>query len=82
MQSSGLGSDYMEKVIIEKMNLDKLQKSINELRDVLNEICASTEETENSSEKLYVSQCLDKLIVEYMNKINRNTAEDLLSKEA
>lgn len=82
MQSSGLGSDYMEKVIIEKMNLDKLQKSINELRDVLNEICASTEETENSSEKLYVSQCLDELIVEYMNKINRNTAEDLLGKEA
>lgn len=70
----------MEKILIEKMNLDKLQKSINELRDVLNEICASADENENADAKLFVSRCLDELIVEYMNIISNKTEGDILDR--
>ena len=47
---------------------------INKLRDVLNEMCSTIDETEARIETLIVSQQLDQLIVEYMNikRINVN----------
>lgn len=52
------------------MKLDKLDRQINELREVLNEICATFEDDEVSSKRLLISQCLDELIVEYMKEQN------------
>ena len=47
---------------------------INKLRDVLNEMCSTIDETEARMETLIVSQQLDELIVEYMSikRINVN----------
>ncbi|PRR83637.1 Spo0E family sporulation regulatory protein-aspartic acid phosphatase [Clostridium vincentii] len=50
--------------------IDKVQlkRDIEELRDVLNEICATDEDTEQLKKRLSVSKKMDKLIVKYMNK--------------
>lgn len=66
----------MNKIIIKNISIEKLQKCINELRDVLNELCVSSEETETNNEKLIVSQYLDELIVEYMNRLNKNAKKN------
>lgn len=50
--------------------LTKLDKQINELRDDLNEICATFEDDEVKSKKLIISQYLDELIVQYMKELN------------
>ncbi|AWK51821.1 GGDEF domain-containing protein [Clostridium beijerinckii] len=54
----------------EEYNKDKklsiLNYKIQELRDVLNEMCISSDETEDYRETLKISQDLDELIVEYM----------------
>ncbi len=47
---------------------DKLEKNIDELRAVLNKICISAKSTKELEERLVVSERLDKLIVEYMNR--------------
>ena len=69
----------MRREIIEHYDIEELNKNINELRDVLNEICVTTkyaeeadeaEETENINKRLLASQLLDQLIVKYMNKEN------------
>lgn len=63
----------MNKIIIDSMKLDKLDeldKYIDDLRDVLNEICVTIDETDGANEKLIVSQFLDELIVEYMKQIS------------
>jgi hypothetical protein len=54
-----------------QLTLDKLNKNIEELRDVLNEICCTVEENKNSEERLIVSKCLDELIVDYMKELNK-----------
>ncbi|MHC1683605.1 MAG: hypothetical protein AB6733_11705 [Clostridiaceae bacterium] len=65
----------MEKEFIEGVSIKKLEERINEIREVLNEICVTVEETaeEDKSEKLNrrlsVSQYLDELIVQYMKEI-------------
>jgi len=50
----------------------KLKACINTLRDVLNEICCTINESEVDIKKLDVSYQLDKLIVEYMNLKDSN----------
>jgi len=44
----------------------KLETSIDTLRDILNEMCCTIDEREVNIEKLTISQQLDRLIVEYM----------------
>lgn len=46
---------------------EKLEASINTLRDVLNEMCCTISESEENITRLIVSCQLDELIVEYMN---------------
>lgn len=45
-----------------------IKRDIEELRDVLNEICAVEEGRKVSKKRLILSQQLDQLIVAYMNK--------------
>ena len=45
---------------------DQLKKNIEELRDILNEICVIHEGMEKDDKTLIISQRLDKLIVKYM----------------
>lgn len=52
--------------------LDRLKDQIDELREILNAICAASDGDEARDDVLMISQCLDGLIVEYMNCINAN----------
>ena len=61
----------MNKEINEDLDKEELKKHIGELRDILNEICATDEGTEGLKKRLIVSQNLDQLIVEYMSKNNQ-----------
>lgn len=54
------------------LELARLNKNIEELRDILNEICCTIDESENDKERLSISKCLDDLIVEYMRELNKN----------
>lgn len=47
-------------------DLDSINKQIEDLRDILNEVAADSESSPNKV--LEISQQLDKLIVEYMKK--------------
>ena len=61
----------MEEEIIKHLDEENLISCINALRDVLNEMCCTIDESEPSIEKLIVSRKLDQLIVEYMSLKNR-----------
>ena len=52
--------------IHEVLHKEKLENCINNLRDVLNEMCCLLDEGEVNIEKLNVSRQLDAFIVEYM----------------
>ncbi|AWK51500.1 hypothetical protein DIC82_10860 [Clostridium beijerinckii] len=54
----------------EHLDKEELEKHICELREVLNEICATAEDAEGLKQRLIVSQRMDRLIVQYMNKYN------------
>ena len=56
----------MDKVTIDSITEEYLKQRINNLRDVLNEICSTNSDTED---KLIVSRDLDELIVQYMREI-------------
>lgn len=45
-----------------------IKRDMEELREVLNEICATEEGNQTSKKRLVVSQQLDQLIIAYMNK--------------
>lgn len=66
-------SKEKEKTIDEETNKQKklsiLNYKIQELRNILNEMCISSEETEEYKETLKISQDLDELIVEYMKNV-------------
>jgi hypothetical protein len=53
------------------LELEKINKNIEELRDILNEICCTITEGEKDKERLTVSEALDELIVQYMKEINK-----------
>lgn len=66
----------MKKEAMVDLRLEKLNEQINELREILNEICITSEGSGISTEILAVSQYLDELIVEYMNNIGVDNNED------
>ena len=61
----------MEAEINKEVNESQLKKDIEELRDILNEICVIHEEIDNSDKTLIISQRLDKLIVKYMIEMKK-----------
>lgn len=58
----------MEAKIINEIHKGQLKKDIEELRDILNEICVINEKIANEGKTLLISQRLDELIVKYMNE--------------
>ncbi|WP_035796458.1 aspartyl-phosphate phosphatase Spo0E family protein [Clostridium akagii] len=56
----------MNPEMIGHINNDELKNDINELRDVLNEMCALAENAEDMEKIVVVSQQMDTLIVKYM----------------
>lgn len=53
-----------------KIKLSKLSKQIDELREILNEVCCTLDEDAPNGHRLHISQCLDELIVAYMKEMN------------
>jgi two-component system, cell cycle response regulator len=53
------------------LELEKINKRIEELRETLNEMCCTAAEDGKDKERLMVSMDLDELIVEYMREINK-----------
>ena len=53
------------------IKLSKLNKQINEIREILNEACCTLQAGEINPDRLIISECLDELIVEYMKEINK-----------
>lgn len=60
-----------EKVEQKDIKLSKLNRQINEVREILNEICCTVDITE--TDRLIISQYLDNLIVKYMKELNCNS---------
>jgi hypothetical protein len=60
------GGRFMNKVTLHNTTMENLTNRINNLREVLNEICCADSNIEMKEERLAVSRSLDKLIVEYM----------------
>ena len=56
----------MKREVNGNLDKDELKKYIDELRAVLNEICATTENLKGLEKRLLISQHLDDAIVEYM----------------
>jgi len=52
------------------IKLSKLNIQINEVREILNEICCTVDTTKAVNDRLTISQYLDELIVEYMKELN------------
>ena len=61
----------MKRQTNEDMDKEEIAKNIDELRDVLNEICATAQGTEELEKRLIVSELLDQLIVKYMTENNQ-----------
>ena len=60
----------MKKTEMDNIDIKKLSDRINEIRDILNQICCTLDENEDKEEILKVSEYLDVLIVEYMKHTN------------
>jgi hypothetical protein len=58
----------MDKKIIDYIDKEKLKNSIDELRDVLNKICVTVEDSDALKSRLAISQLMDQLIVKYMTQ--------------
>jgi diguanylate cyclase (GGDEF)-like protein len=52
------------------IKISELNKQINEIRDILNEVCCTIDGSETKRDVLTISQYLDELIVEYMKELN------------
>ncbi|MFL0270226.1 aspartyl-phosphate phosphatase Spo0E family protein [Candidatus Clostridium radicumherbarum] len=61
----------MDKTESKYLQLNRLNEGIEELREVLNEICSTVEESEKDKKRLTISKNLDELIVEYMKELNK-----------
>jgi hypothetical protein len=59
----------MNKVTLDNFTIKDLDNRINNLRDVLNEICCTELNTELKKQRLLVSRELDELIVKYMKEL-------------
>ena len=60
----------MNKLTLDNITIEELNNRINDLRDVLNEICCTDPNTEAQEERLNISRYLDELIVKYMKEIS------------
>ena len=63
------GGVYMNKVTLQNMTMEDITDRINNLREVLNEMCCADSDAQTQRERLAVSRSLDDLIVEYMKEI-------------
>lgn len=63
----------MENMQIDIIDIEELTNRIDEVRDVLNEICITIDENENKEDILNVSEYLDRLIVAYMKQIHNKS---------
>ena len=61
----------MSSLTLDNITLEELNKRINDLRDILNEICCTDQNTELQEERLNISRNLDVLIVKYMKELGR-----------
>lgn len=61
----------MEKMTLDNIALEKLNNRINDLRDVLNEVCCTDSNYEEQEERLAISRDLDELIIKYMNELGK-----------
>ena len=61
----------MSILTLDNITMEELNKRINDLRDILNEICCTDQNTELQEERLNTSRNLDELIVKYMKGIGR-----------
>ena len=59
----------MRSLTLDNITMEDLNKRINDLRDILNEICCTEQNTEVQDKRLITSRNLDDLIVKYMKKI-------------
>jgi two-component system, cell cycle response regulator len=61
-----------EKISIENKNLKllRIKNQIDELRETLNEVCCTLDEGKSNPDRLFISECLDELIVKYMKEFN------------
>lgn len=59
----------MKEVEIHNIDIEELSQKINEVRDVLNEVCCTLDENQNNEDVLKVSEYLDQLLVEYMRQV-------------
>ena len=60
----------MRNLTIDNITMEALNNRINELRDILNELCYLDQDKEIQEERLITSRKLDELIVEYMKGID------------
>ncbi|MGH4125029.1 MAG: hypothetical protein ACREV6_19100 [Clostridium sp.] len=61
----------MSNLTLDNITMEELNKRINDLRDILNEICCTDSNTDVEEERLVTSRSLDKLIVKYMMGIKK-----------
>ncbi|WP_297422020.1 GGDEF domain-containing protein [Clostridium sp.] len=58
------------------IKISELNRHINEVREVLNEVCCTINTNETINDRLVISQYLDELIVRYMKELNhKNTGK-------
>ncbi|MBW9155712.1 aspartyl-phosphate phosphatase Spo0E family protein [Clostridium tagluense] len=61
----------MSNLTLDNITMEDLNRRINDLRDILNEICCTDQNADGEDERLAASRSLDKLIVEYMMGIGK-----------
>lgn len=59
----------MSNLTLDNITIEDLKQRINDLRDILNEICCTEQNMEVIEERLITSRYLDELIVKYMNRL-------------
>ena len=59
----------MSILTLDNITMEELNKRINDLRDILNEICCTDQSAELQEERLNISRNLDVLIVKYMKEL-------------
>lgn len=52
------------------IKLSELNRHINGIREILNEVCCTVDASETIDARLIISKYLDELIVEYMKELN------------
>lgn len=60
----------MSNLTLDNITMEDLNKKINDLRDILNEICCTELDGIVQEERLNTSRSLDELIVKYMKGLN------------